>query len=465
MVNSFRFRLTLWWAGALAALLVVFSLGVYSLLARSVLDRFDAELRSAGEVTALSVNHELEEHAGREAGEPSIRQVLETMHQVSFPRQSIAVYEGRRAVAAKPGSEGLDESPPELATGYHDAGDYRIAVFQAPVPSLGTEYRIVVSQSTRSLEEELAGFRNVLYLCVPLGVLFASMGGYFLARRNLAPLVALTDEVNRITSQNLHQRLPVANPRDELGQLASTFNELLERLNASFDDQRRFMADASHEIRTPISVALTAAQVNYEGGARPASEYREALGIVIEQMRRLKRIVQDMFLLAQVDSGAFEPTITSFYLEELMGEAVRAARIIADPLQVRVDMEAGVEAAVEGDEGLLRQLLLALLDNAIRHTPANGKVTVRLIPEESVWRVEVADTGTGIPEADRPYIFDRFYRANKARTREAGGSGLGLSIAKWIAAMHEGSLTLTATGPEGTTFTLRLPRRMQRVEG
>lgn len=459
MLNSFRFRLTLWWVATLAVLLVAFSLGVYSLLAQSVRARFDATLLAAGEVTALSINHEIEEHHGREAGEDSIRQVLRTMHQVSFPRQTIVVFEGAREVAAKPGVEGLDGLKPALAEGFHTVGNYRIGVFDTTVPRLRSRYRVIVSQAMRAVDEELAGVRRVLFICVPLALLFASAGGYILARRNLAPIVAMTDEVNRITSQNLHQRLAVANPRDELGRLAGTFNELLERLSRSFDDQRRFMADASHELRTPLSVALTAAQVNLDGGPRTTQEYREALRVVTEQMRRLKRIVQDMFLLAQVDSGAFEPVMRDFSLDELMHEAVRAARIIADPRNVRVQFEQPAEAPVIGDEGLIRQLLLVLLDNAIRHTESGGKVKVELTPEQGSWRIEVADTGTGIPLADQPYIFDRFYRANKARTREAGGSGLGLSIAKWIATLHGGSLLLTASSAEGTVFTVRLPAR------
>ena len=457
MRNSFRFRLTLWWVGALSVLLVLFSVGVYSLFARSVRDRFDATLRAAGEVTALSVNHEIVEHNGREAGDASIRDVLKTMHQVSFPDPSIAVFEGPRQVAVKPGIEGLDHLPPALAPGFQNRAKFRIAVFDTPVPSIQAHYRIVVSQSTQSLEDELAGFRRVLYLCVPLGILFASVGGYVLARRNLAPIVAMTAEVNRITSQNLHRHLAVSNPRDELGRLAGTFNDLLDRLNRSFEDQRRFMADASHELRTPLSVALTAAQVNLDGASRSPDEYREALQIVTEQLRRLRRIVQDMFLLAQVDAGAFEPDLREFYLDELIQEAARAARVIAESLRVQVLVEALPEALVRADEGLLRQLLLALLDNAVRHTPAGGLVTAGLTAGGDAWQVTIADTGTGIPAADQPHIFDRFYRANKSRTREAGGAGLGLSIARWIAHLHHGSLTLASSTSAGTVFRLRLP--------
>ncbi|HEU0121945.1 MAG TPA: ATP-binding protein [Bryobacteraceae bacterium] len=458
MRNSFRLRLTLWWVGALTVLLAAFSLGVYSLLARSERDRFDGVLRAAGEVTAMSVNHELEEHNGREAGEPSIREVLQTMHQVSFGRQSIGVFAGTREVARKPGTEGWDGAGPDMEPGFHERGEFRTYVMDAPVPAFQGAYRVVVAQSTRTLEEELAGVRRVLYLCVPLGVLFASVGGYILARRNLEPIVAMTGEVNRITSQNLHQRLAVANANDELGQLAGTFNELLGRLNRSFDDQRRFMADASHELRTPLSVALTAAQVNLEGAPRTTEEYREALRIVTEQLRRLKRIVQDMFLLAQVDSGAFEPAIAPFYLEEVAAEAVRAARVIAEPLGVSVRFPPVQDCTITADEGLIRQLLLALLDNAIRHTPPGGSVTVSLAPDGEDWQLDIIDTGTGIPEADQPHIFDRFYRVSKARTRQAGGSGLGLSIAQWIAALHGGSLRLLSSGPGGTAFRIRLPK-------
>lgn len=457
MRNSFRFRLTLWWVGALGALLVLFSLGVYSLLARSVRARFDATLQAAGEVTALSVNHEIEEHGGRPAGEDSIRSVLRTMHQVSFPRQSIAVYDGGRLVAAKDGVEGLDDLPLGLAAGFQNHAGFRVAVFAAPVPKLGTSYRIVVSQSTRSVEEELAGFRRILYLCVPVALLAAAAGGYLLARRNLAPIVAMTEEVERITSQNLHQRVAVTNPKDELGRLAGTFNDLLERLNASFDDQRRFMADASHELRTPLSVAITASQVNLEGPPREADEYREALRIVNEQLRRLKRIVADMFLLAQADAGSFSPEKAPYYLDEVIDEAVRAARVIAAPLGVEVAAAHPGETALEGDEGLIRQLILGLLDNAIRHTPRGGRVSVRMTREANEWRIDVADTGTGIPQADQSRIFDRFYRADKARTRAAGGSGLGLSIARWIAGLHSGTLELVSSTPAGTIFRLTLP--------
>ena len=152
-------------------------------------------------------------------------------------------------------------------------------------------------------------------------------------------------------------------------------------------------------------------------------EQQDALRIVAEQMRRLKRIVQDMFLLAQADSGALEPAVAPFYLEELIAESVRAARVIAGPRDVRVEADASQEAPFVGDEGLLRQLLLILLDNAIRHTPDGGAVTVRLARDGEEWRVDVIDTGAGIPESDRAHIFERFYRVNKARS-PGGGAGL-----------------------------------------
>jgi signal transduction histidine kinase len=448
VTNSFRFRLTLWWVGALAVLLVLFSLGVYSMLAGSAREQFDATLRAAGEVTALSVNHEIEEHHGRTEGEASIGLVLQTMHRVSFPRQSIVVFEGLRQVAAKPGIEGRETVAPGLAAGFHSDGAYRIAVFETAVPALRSKYTIVVSQSVRTLEEELAGFRRVLYWCVPMGILFASIGGYFLARRNLAPIVAMTDEVNRITSQSMHQRLAVGNSKDELGRLAGTFNELLERLNASFDDQRRFMADASHELRTPLSVALTAAQVNLDGGPRTTAEYQEALRIVTEQMRRLKRIVQEMFLLAQGDAGAFAPTVSSFYLDELIQEAVRAARIIGDPLGVRVLVEGLEEAPISGDEGLIRQMLLGLLDNAIRHTPAGGRVTLSAEVAGGMLRLGVADTGPGVDPALRATLFEPFV------TGRADGTGLGLAIARELAEAMGGTLRLE-DGP-GAVFVLEV---------
>ncbi|MGH9769897.1 MAG: sensor histidine kinase, partial [Blastocatellia bacterium] len=297
---------------------------------------------------------------------------------------------------------------------------------------------------------------------------------FFLARKSLAPVVAMSERARQISAENLERRLPVANPRDELGQLAATFNELLARLDASFNLQRQFMADASHELRTPLSVMRTTAQVTLEKPRRNENEYRDALAMINDQTRRLARIVDDMFTLARADAGRRPLTMTSFYLDELVGETARAASVLATRKGVTVETAKPTEVPYYGDEDLLRQMLLNLLDNAIRHTPAGGAVRVSLTQFGPGCEVVVADTGEGIPVEAQPHIFERFYRVDKARSRsntdangngannqgannQGGGSGLGLSIALWVAEAHGGTIKLLRSDQTGAAFSVALP--------
>jgi len=327
-------------------------------------------------------------------------------------------------------------------------------------------YLIAVSQTIDPLAEELEFLRSIFLTAVPLALLLAALGGWFLARKSLRPVVAMSESARRISAERLEQRLPVANARDELGRLASTFNELLARLQESFVLQRQFMADASHELRTPLQVMRTAAEVTLEQSCREESEYREALAIINEQTRRLAKIVEDLFTLARADAGQRNLEPRDFYLDELVLEAARAAAVLAARKQVTVEFSQANEAPFRGDESLLRQMLLNLLDNAIKHTPAGGRVMLRLERVEADYFVTVADTGLGIPAEAQPHIFERFYRADKARLREAngtgnGGAGLGLSIARYIAEAHDGSLMLQHSSQTGSAFRVFLPARDQ----
>jgi signal transduction histidine kinase len=263
-----------------------------------------------------------------------------------------------------------------------------------------------------------------------------------------------------------------------LGQLASTFNELLARLDASFDLQRQFMADASHELRTPLSVMRTTAQVILERPRRDENEYRNALAMIDDQTRRLARIVDDMFTLARADAGRRPLAHSALYLDELIVETARAAGVLAARKGVTVETAWSPEVSYYGDEHLLRQMLLNLLDNAIKHTPAGGGVRVSLNQFEKRCELVVVDTGEGIPVEAQSHIFERFYRADKARSRSdvnpngangadeadeangaGGGAGLGLSIAQWVAEAHGGTIRLVRSDPTGTVFAVTLPLR------
>ena len=288
----------------------------------------------------------------------------------------------------------------------------------------------------------------------------AALGGLFLARQSLAPVVAMSEQARQMGAGSLDQRLPVANPRDELGRLAVTFNELLGRLSTAFAQQRRFMADASHELRTPLSVVHTTAGVTLEQPHRDESEYRESIRMMDEQARRLSRIVEDMFTLARADSGRYPLRKEKFYLDELVNETARTAEILASGKGVAITVNDSSEAPVYGDEDLLRRMILNLLENAIKYTPPKGSVRLSLIRRQQEYRIEVSDTGTGIPEAAQSEVFSRFYRVDTARSRSdgaGGGAGLGLAIARWIAEAHGGSLSLVSSDPDGTTFVAVIP--------
>jgi heavy metal sensor kinase len=451
----------------LALVLIAFSAGIYSVLASQLRARFDDGMQTTDEGIARSLDHELSE------GEVEPQAVRGALNQHYFPSQAAAIFDAQgRLLAENPLSNGQHAELPaganlaegiQFSTVRHEGknrdGAVRIAAQRVAAGLEKKSYLIVVSQPLHALSEELELLRNIFLMTVPLALLLAGMGGWFLARKSLAPIVTMSESARRISAERLGERLPVANPRDELGRLAVTFNEMLARLQSSFTQQRQFMADASHELRTPLSVMRTAAEVTLEQPHRHEAEYREALTMIDEQLRRLSRLVEEMFTLARADAGSRELAPQDFYLDELIAESARAASVLAARKEVDIDCAPAPETPYRGDESLLRQMLLNLLDNAVKHTPAGGRIMLRLERADTNYLVTVADTGTGIPAEAQPHIFKRFYRADKARSRaeNGGGAGLGLSIAQWIAEAHCGSLTLQYSDQRGSAFRVSLP--------
>lgn len=472
MHKSLRVQLTLWYVAVLGAILGLFSVGLYTLVGNSLRERVDGTLRSATQISALALNHEIEEHGGKVAGEESVRMVLNTMHQTSFPQTAILIREGVRIVAEKPGIAGLTSdtlvphlgsSDEPLFTIRNGSGEaYRVARSTVAVEFSKQQFEVVANESLSAVETELLNLRESLFILVPVCLLIAAAGGYLLARKSLSPVLAMARTADQISSHNLDQRLAVRNPRDELGMLAETFNRLFTRLQQTFRQQRQFMADASHELRTPISVALTATQVNLNSRSQDAEDSYETLEVVQAQLLRLRRVVEDMFTLAKADAGAYVPARENFYLDEAITESLRAARVLGQSRGVQVSADDVIsDAPFEGDEGLIRQLALILLDNGVKYTEPGGRVAISLRTSERGYELTVSDTGRGIPETDQPYIFDRFYRVDKSRSRReassGSGAGLGLSIARWIAEMHRGTIKLVGSGPQGTAFRVSLP--------
>ena len=267
----------------------------------------------------------------------------------------------------------------------------------------------------------------------------------------------MAQQAHRISGSNLNSRLEIGNATDELATLSASFNALLSRLDLSFESMRRFVADASHELRTPLSIIRGEADVALSH-ERSAAEYRESLAIILDESRRLSRLVDDLLNLARADAGRVKLQSEEFYLNDLLAECCRSAQSLAAARSIALECRPAGDALFRGDEELIRRLVMNLLDNAIRYTPSGGQVSAALEAEDSRFRIRIADTGVGIAPDAVPRVFERFYRADTARSRQDGGFGLGLAIVQWIAESHHGEVTLATAPGEGSTFTVTLPR-------
>ena len=465
MFESVRARLTLWYVSALALILVVFGIAVYVMLSRALHRRVDEALRSTLEISITSLTHDEQEGQSAQSAAQS------TAAELSHPQQAMMIFDNMgQLLAEHPYEEDLHIRLPDLgaipsdevylytvAEEGHTNEHHRLAVRRVRIPPANTPYIILASQPLKAVEDELKSLREILYLATPAVLLVAGLGGWFLARQGLAPVAAMAKSARQIGSGSLDRQLPVANPRDELGQLATTFNELLGRIDSAFDEQRRFMADASHELRTPLSVMSAAAGVTLKKLHRDEDEYREAIQMMAEQTKRLSRIVKDMFILARADAGSYPLQNRALYLNDLLEEIARAGEMLASDKGVSLVLTNLDEAAFHGDEDLLRQMVLNLVDNAVKFTPPGGTVKLTLARQVNEYQLSISDTGPGISADARDHVFERFYSADKSRSRTHGGGGLGLAISKWIAHAHNGDLELASSGKDGTTFIARLP--------
>jgi heavy metal sensor kinase len=315
---------------------------------------------------------------------------------------------------------------------------------------------ILVAGTLDQLGRQQHLLARILLMATPLIVLMTAGVSWWVAASALRPMTVLAEQAEAITSRSPDWRLDAPAVMDELGQLARAFNRLLSRLGAASQRQRQFMTDASHELRTPVSVIQTAAEVTLGQHTREDWEYREALTIVNEQSTRLSRMVQDMFVLARADAGGYRLDRRLVDVDEIVAECVRAISVVAATSDIRLAtvLESGV--CVSADAGLLRRLVTNLLDNAVQYTPPGGSVTVNVNHDADSAAITVSDTGPGIRAVDRERVFERFVRLDPARTATSG-AGLGLSIARWIAEQHGGTLTLEENAAGGALFIVRLP--------
>jgi signal transduction histidine kinase len=419
---SLRSRLTLWYAIVLVVMLCLFGADIVWLLGGLGVQRIDRELADAEATVIKIVGNELKEQ------EPPADAAAEAAETVAGQDLAVAILDARGVPLASkiPGLGLADLLPATLnaiaSTVQTASGEWRVR--SRPEHVDGTNLVVLVAMPLTDVRREQREVKQAMVIGIPIMLLLAGAGGWWLASIGLAP-------ITRMAARAV--RLPLTGSED-LGEAT-----------------RR---DDSHELRTPVSIIRSAAEVALSRKPRDEEDYRETLTIASDQTRRLSRLIDDMLVLARADAGGYPVHAVDLDLAEVVDDCRRAVKVLATERGVQIRLSAGREVPYRGDEDLLRRLVVNLLHNAIQHTLAGGAVAVALEPEADGIKIRVADGGSGIPEADRTRIFDRFVRLDEARG--GAGTGLGLPIAKWITEVHGGTLTLETTGPSGSTFCARL---------
>ncbi len=319
----------------------------------------------------------------------------------------------------------------------------------------GGPYVVEVGTSTASMDLMLHQLLVLLAIGLPIAVLVAIGGGYLLVGRALAPVEQIAGKAEQITQHNLSQRLPVARTADELERLSLSLNHMISRLEDAFLNSRRFVADASHELRTPLTV-LRAELESVLSDKRLAPDLRETLGSALEEVEHLSQIVEGLFALSRLDAGEAQAEWVKFDLAELAVTTADQISLVAEDKGISVSCDARRHVMVEGDRARMKQVVVNLLDNAIKYTPQKGAINLRVTAVNGHAVLEVSDNGIGIPPEAIPHVFDRFFRVDKARTRDPGGAGLGLSIVKSICTAH-GAQVEVESDSGGSRFRIRLP--------
>lgn len=488
MIDSIRGRLTLWHTAVVGLLLIVFAFAAYLFLRQTAARRAEEYLSGSASDFVANLT------AARNAPSDSSR-IFKSVSQFRVRDLAVAVFDVHGKLVAlsdpaalsarvKPGESGVPEvqedalslsalttavagiphSPsPVTFTLPSSDGGYRVSLTRVPISRVA--YRVAVIQSRQAEADSLEDARIAYLIAIPVILLAAGVGGAFLAKRSLGPVDAMSAQAARISAANLHERLLVVNPRDELGRLAIVINELLFRVEQAFEQQRQFMADASHELRTPVAIVRAEADVALSVVNRPAGAYRESLQVVSGAAERLSSIVNELFLLARADAGQQPLRVTEFPLDELLNECARSVRALAQHHNVTIKVAAYVRAPFKGDVDLLRRLFTNLLDNAIKYSGHGAVVMVSLSAAAPRYLIAVRDTGPGITSDAQKHLFERFFRGDVVRSPTAGGSGLqsggaglGLAIAKWIAEAHGGELVLAESSTTGSEFRIWLPQ-------
>lgn len=450
---SIRARLSLSYSALVLAVLATAAAVIASMESQRNLAGLDGELKRL-EMTVVAV---VLNEFGEGLDLPGAAKEAST--QVVMPGRIFVVAQNDRSIVRIWGGDVSASwrpdilSPDEGATPVTVNGS-RYRMVSRRVTATDHPFIVAVLASMAPLEEDQRSLFRTLTIGIAAALSVAVLGGLLIGKLALRPLSAMAVQAAALGERNLTTRLAAPNPHDELGQLAASFNGLLGRLSSVLSSQRQFMADASHQLRTPVSVVRTTADVTLRQPHRPEHDYREAVTIVAEQAVRLTKFVDAMFVLSRAEAGGRTIRPEPVYLDEIVADCVRELSVLAVERGVRVQATGDTDVSFVGDDDCLRQLFTNLLDNAVAHTREGGLVTADTKVNERQIRVRISDQGDGIAASDRERIFERFTRLDRRRS----GAGLGLPIARWMAEAHGGTLELDASSSHGSVFLVTLPR-------
>ena len=447
--KSIKFRLTVWYLIAIVLPLVAFGAVAYFMLSKNLYRNLDLALQ----VRVAELQNS----------------ITVTDHQISFEQKFndlVLIYDAdsvllqrlgpnvRFSIIEKMVQQALFGQSSFLTTPTTEGQGVRLYAAPFNLDSR-TRVAVIVGRLTSEIQDMLSIFRVIIIYSALAVVLLAGVGGMFLANRTLQPVDHITDIAREIGEGDLSRRINIQS-EDELGRLASTLNRMIARLEEAFQKQRQFAADASHELRTPLAIIQAESSLALDK-KRTQVEYRRSLDLVSQEVTYMSEIIGKLLLLARNDAGIEPFNLQEVNVKDLFTELSSDVEALAQEKGVAFNLGPMDNLTVKGDRFRLRQLFLNILDNAIRYTPSGGTVSSLLVRKNGSALVSISDTGMGIPAEDLPFIFDRFYRVDKARSRPDGGLGLGLAIASSIAKLHGGGIEVESQVGKGSTFQITLP--------
>jgi signal transduction histidine kinase len=442
---TLKFKITIWYALFLLVLLSIFSVFLYfaisELLYNSTEDLLKADTNQVMSILQVEGNVI----------------VLEQPYKIITTNTYFVVFDSK-------GNANIDsEILPQLVNLPIEAGQVRYikiddihwAVYDEPMQIDGEVLGWVrVSRSMESLVNTLNNLKLIMFIAIPLYIVFASLGGLFLADRALRPIDDITKTAGAISKGDIKQRLKTPRTKDEVGRLVITFNEMLDKLESFIKKERQFTSDVSHELRTPLAVISAEAEHLLSGLPR-RSPQTDSLKKILKESKKMSYIVSQLLMLYRSEEGKYELSYETLDLNVIAEEIVNEYKDIAIEKEIDIDLMTDEKIKIKADQTLITRLLVNLIDNAIRYSNKNGEIKISLFKENEIAIIRVSDNGRGISAEDLPCIFDRFYQADKSRGTE--GSGLGLSIVKWIVEAHKGTIDVESKLSQGSTFTAKLP--------